>query len=223
MTRDVSKDYRDPLLSGDDGTFRISGWNGDGDCDILLESLVNGKSITPADVALSSLQYDDWRWAGTGVNPVGSASPSVLTEVATNEWHYLFDNGNFKAFPDQQIPHDYAEGTDIPPHIHVSASSAAAATGTFTMRFFGVLTAGNDVPPEPELVLTAAIDIPANKARYGYRFPFNGVIPGAGRKISSTATITLSYALTSGAALILRGFDGHYRKDRIGSRQEGVK
>lgn len=163
---------------------------------LIITDLVSGQNLTPADVELSSRQFGDWSWAGQGINPVGSASPAVLTEVLLNEWHYVFGNTNFMAFPDLQLPHEYAEGTAIQPHIHVSATTAAAATGTFTFRFNGVLSGGSNEPPEAELVLTAAVSIPANKARFGYVFPFNGVIPGAGRKISSLATITLSYALT---------------------------
>jgi len=223
MTRDVGKDYTDPLLAADDGTFRISGWNSEGDCSILLQTLADKKALTPSDIELSSPQYDDWRWGGAGINPVGSASPATLTEVTTREWSYVFANGNFMAFHDLQIPHDYKEGTDILPHIHVASSTDAAATGTFTMNFFGILGAGQDVAPEAELTLTAAISIPANKYRRGYTFDFNGVIPGAGRTISSCGTIQLSYALTSGDGIIMRGFDGHYQKDRLGSRQEYLK
>ena len=167
--------------------------------------------------------WDDWNWLGLGVNPAGAPSPAELTEVTTGEWHWVFGNGNTMAFPGAQIPHMYAEGTDIIPHAHIAATTAAAATGTLTARFFGILSPGNDVAPEAELVLTAAVSLPANKARYGYLITFDNVIPGLNRKISSCATLTLSYALTTGAGIILRGFDGHYQKDRLGSRQSTSK
>jgi hypothetical protein len=170
------------------------------------------------DPRIAVPRYEDWRWAGHAVNPPGAPVAAVLTEVTTNEWHWVFGNNAAMAMPDQQIPHDYAEGTDIVPHIHFAAVGNAASTGTWTMRFFGVLGAGNNVAPEAELVLTAAVNIPINKARRGYTVDFSNVIPGAGRTISSMGTFLLSYAKTSGDDMLLRGFDGHYIVDGFGSR-----
>ena len=91
-------------------------------------------------LVLPVADYDDWRWAGAGVNPPGAPVAAVLTQVETDEWHYVFANNSTMAFPDQQIPHDYEEGTDIVPHLHWFPTTTATYTGVWTMVFTGGLS-----------------------------------------------------------------------------------
>lgn len=168
-------------------------------------------------IIISPYDYDDWRWAGSGVNPPGAPVAAVLTAVNTNEWHWVFANNAVMAFPDQQISHDYAEGTDIQPHIHFVSTTTATYTGTWTMVANLWLGAATGTVKESPLTLTAAFN-KAMTAGTEETINFNGVIPGAGRTISSNGTIFLSLALSAGAGLALTGFDGHYQKDRLGSK-----
>jgi hypothetical protein len=223
MTRDIGKDYRDPLLTGDDGTFRISGWNNQGDCDILLESLVNGKSITPADVALSSKQHDDWSWIGFG-RPIGVSDPAFADFNSSGIYCWQFANGKELHFPAIQLPHQYATGTDIPMHIHFCSTTAVRITGTWTLDVISWLTAGTGALAQAKQTMSAAFDVNPPTATNMITIPFaNGTLLGAGRDISSIALARLSLALTSGGNLALLGLDGHYQKDRLGSRQEWIK
>lgn len=166
--------------------------------------------------------YDDWRWAGSGVNPPGAPAAAVLTEVATDEWHWVFANNAVMAFPDQQIPHDYAEGTDITPHIHWFPTTSATYTGTWTMVFTSWLNISPGTAKAAALTRTLAFNA-AMTAGQVQTANFNDVITGVNRKISSCATITLKLALSAGTGCALIGFDGHYLKDRLGSRQITAK
>jgi hypothetical protein len=170
-----------------------------------------GLIINPTD-------WDDWRWAGNAVNPPGAPSPAVLTEIATGEWAWLFTNNNTMAFPDQQIPHDYAEGTDIVPHIHWTPTTTATYTGTWTAVITDWLSAANGSAKQAQTTITAAFNA-AMTAGQMQSQDFSANLTGTNRKISSMATITLSLALSAGTGCALRGFDGHYRKDRLGSVQ----
>jgi hypothetical protein len=166
--------------------------------------------------------YDDWRWAGSGVNPPGAVAPAVLTELATDEWHWVFSNNTIMAFPDQQISHDYKEGTDIVPHIHFKPTTTATYTGVFTMVFTGFLSGASGETQESPFTSTVTFD-QAMTTDTEYAFDFADNISGTGRKISSVATITLKLSLTAGSGIALLGFDGHYLKDRLGSRQITAK
>jgi len=166
----------------------------------------------------SLVRWNDWRWAGAGVNPPGVPSPAVLTEIATDWWSWLFTNNNVLAFHDLQIPHDYAEGTDIIPHIHWCPTTTATYTGTWTLTINSWLLAANGEPRETPLVVTQAF----NAAMTQYQMQsadFSANLLGAGRKISSMATATLSLSLSAGAGCALLGLDGHYQVDGHGSRE----
>jgi hypothetical protein len=166
---------------------------------------------------ISPNDYDDWRWAGSGVNPPGAPSAAALSEIATNEWHWLFTNGNVMVFPDQQIPHDYAEGTEIVPHIHFASTTSATYTGTWTMIITDWLSIADGSARQAQQTITAAF----NKAMVAHEaqlLNFSANMTGTNRKISSCSTMYLSLALTAGASLYLLGLDGHYQKDRLGSK-----
>lgn len=220
---DVSKDYRDPLLSGDaDGTFRISGWNSEGDASILLEDLVRAKAISPSDVALYSNQYDDWGWVGFA-RTTGVSDPAFADFNSTGIYCWQFANGKELHFPAVQLPHQYADGTDIQMHIHFCSTTAVRITGTWTLDVVQWLTAGTGALAQAKQTITAAFDVNPPTATTMITLPFNAALSGTGRKISSIAIARLSLTLTSGGNLALLGLDGHYQKDRIGSRQEWIK
>lgn len=161
--------------------------------------------------------YDDWRWAGTGVNPPGALNPAVLTEISTNEWAWLFVNNTVMAFPDQQLPHDYAEGTNLQPHIHWTPTNSTTYTGTWTVVITDWLSATTGAAKQAQTTLTAAFNA-AMIAGQMQSQDFSGVLTGVNRTISSMCTVTLSLALTSGTGCALRGFDAHYQVNTLGSR-----
>ena len=167
---------------------------------------------------LPNADYDDWTWLGAGVNPPGAIAPAVLTEVATDEWQWVFTNNTIKAFPNQQIPHGYEEGTDIISHIHWAPTTSATYTGTWTMVFTGWNSVASGTAKSSPQTSTVAFNS-AMTAGQVQSADFSAAISGTGRKISSCATITLKLALSSGAGCALLGFDGHFKRNSLGSRQ----
>jgi hypothetical protein len=161
-----------------------------------------------------------------GVNPPGAPVPAVLTEISTNEWRWAFPDDAAMAFHDLQLPHDYAEGTDIVPHIHFIPTVTGVYSGAWTMVFTGHLSAATGEPKEAQLTTTATLTGLSLTAGQMQSIDFAANIPGAGRKISSMATALLSLNLTAAPGsgkLALAGFDGHYQVDSLGSRQILVK
>lgn len=177
------------------------------------------KIVAQANLAASS-PYDDVKWLGTGVNPPGAPVSAELTEVSTDKWMWSFADNAVMAYPEHQHSHMYKEGTDVQPHLHWTPTITGTYAGTWTMIVNGWLSAADGVVAEAPLTLTLAIPAAVYTAGTVYTANFSGVIPGAGRKISSLATITLKLALPTkpgGGKLALAGFDGHFQKDGFGS------
>ncbi len=163
-----------------------------------------------------SRDYDDWRWAGTGVNPPGAPSAATLTEIQTDQWNWLFVNNNVMCFPDQQIPHDYKEGTDLVPHLHYASTTSATYTGTWTLVVTSWLSAVSGSARQAQQTTTIAFNS-AITAHQMQSADFSAVLTGVNRKISSCLTATLTLTLSAGTGLYLLGIDAHYLKDSLGS------
>lgn len=162
--------------------------------------------------------YDDWRWSGTPIDPPGGVSAAALTQIgATGCYSYLFTNNTALVFPDQQIPHDYKEETNIVSHIHFASSTTATYTGTWTLTYVDWLSVADGTAMSGPTTVTAAFNksMTANQAQTQ---DFSAVMAGLNRKISSCATFTLTLTLSAGTGLFLLGCDGHYIKDRLGSK-----
>lgn len=170
------------------------------------------------DERATLVRWDDWRWAGTGVNPAGAPNPAILTEIQANQWCWRFVNLDTMAFPDQQIPHDYREGSDIQPHIHFAPTTSATYTGTWTLVITDWLSSVNGAARQAQTTITAGFNS-AMVANQMQSINFSAVLTGVNRKISSVLTARLSLALAAGAACYLLGLDAHYQKDGHGSRQ----
>ena len=168
-------------------------------------------------IIVSPTDWDDWRWGGTGVNPPGAPSAASLQEIRTGQWSWMFADQSYMAFPDQQLPHDYKEGTDLQPHIHFAPANTETIVGAWTLTLAAWPSAENGADAETLLTLTATFDR-AVTAFQMQSIDFNGVLPGLGRKISSCLCATLSLSLTSRNPLCLVGLDAHYQKDRLGSK-----
>lgn len=166
--------------------------------------------------------YDDWRWGGTGVNPPGAPAAAVLTQVNPNEWHWVFTNNSTMVFTDKQIPHEYKEGTDMQPHIHWTPTSTGTYTGTWTLYITSWLSVATGSARQSLQTVTASFNSSMTAGQV-QTANFSAVMPGTGRKISSIATFTLVLSLSSGAGCALLGLDGHYIKDRLGSKQITAK
>lgn len=169
-----------------------------------------GLQISPTD-------WDDWRWVGLGKGTgVNNPARTPINGYECEVWE--FANGKLLHCDGNQIPHDYEEGTDITAHIHWVPSTTGLYTGTWTLKYSGWLDAATGTAMSAETTITAAFN--ASMTAFQMQSQnFSAVIAGAGRKISSMLNISLSLSLTSGASCFLVGFDGHYKKDRLGSKQ----
>ena len=166
-------------------------------------------------IIISPTDYDDWRWTGSAAAP--PSNPAALADVnSTGIYAWEFTNGEALFFPDQQLPHDYKEGTDLVPHIHWMPSTTAAYTGTWTLEFIDHLSAATGAALQAKTILTASFNA-AMTAFQQQTANFSANITGTNRLISSTLHARLSLALSVGTACFLNGLDAHYQKDRLGS------
>jgi hypothetical protein len=122
-----------------------------------------------------------------------------------------------------QMPHDYAEGTDIVPHVHWTPADAVGGN----VRWLLTYSWANDntqFPAESTIYTVGAAGVTIDQ-HLKTRFE---TVSGAGKKISSMLLCKLqrnsSNVLdTYGNAAYLLEFDIHYQKDDIGSKTELVK
>lgn len=203
---------RFPLISNDGATnyFRVM--------DATTPQVIYASNLT-----LTDTDWTDWQWAGQGVNPPGPIAAATIDQIgATGVYCYKFINGDAMAFHDLQIRHNYAEGTDIPMHIHWTPSTTAVYTGTWTLKYCDWLSTSAGAAMQGPTTITATFNAAVTATQQQYSM-FNNPIAGAGRKISSTAHAILTLSLTAGASCFLNGLDGHYQIDRMGSRTPTTK
>jgi len=165
--------------------------------------------------------WDDWRWGGNA-RSTGPTIPSFAQFNSTGIYCWQFANGKELHFTDLQLPHDYAEDTELVPHIHFCATSTTRITGTWTLDILSWLLP-NAGTPEAKQTITYAFDVNPPTIGTMIAANFSANMAGTGRKVSSCAMARLSLALSSGDLLALLGLDAHYQKDRLGSRQISSK
>ena len=166
-------------------------------------------------IIINPTDYDDWRWTGSAAAP--STNPADLAEVnGSDVFAWRFTNGETLMFPDQQLPHDYKEGTDLFPHLHWCPSTTATYTGTWTLEYVDWLDAASGSAIQAKKTITAAFS--ASLTAYQMQSQlFSDVLTGTNRKISSIVHAKLTLTLSAGTSCFLLGLDAHYQKDRLGS------
>lgn len=78
--------------------------------------------------------YDDWRWSGRGRN-FGPTIPAFADLMSSGVHCWQYENGDELHFSDLQIPHDYAEGTDMVPHLHWIPTTSEVYTGVWALEY----------------------------------------------------------------------------------------
>ena len=172
-------------------------------------------------IIVSPQDWDDWRWSGRA-RIGGGTAPAFDNFAGTGVYCWQFVNGRELHCSDLQLPHDYAEGTDLQPHIHWMQTTDGVYEGTWTLDVVSWLSAAPDTIMEDKLTLTSGFET-LGFANAMHTQNFNDVIPGLGRKISSIIHARLRLTLTSGTRCALGGLDAHYQKDRFGSRTATAK
>ncbi len=168
-----------------------------------------------SNTRLINADYGDWRWAGSAGAP--PSSPAALADVnGTGILAWEFTNGESLHFPDQQLPHNYSEGTVLTPHLHWMPSTSATYTGTWTLEVIYHLSNVTGAALSAKETTTIAF----NSAMTAWQMQtanFSATLTGTNRKISSILHARLSLALSAGTSCFLNGLDAHYEIDRLGS------
>lgn len=141
-----------------------------------------------------------------------------FTATGTNEFHGSIE-----------LPHTYAEGTDMKLHVHWKTNSTNAAGGgvVWGMEYTFTTHIPGSVEPAPT-TLQATESVAASNQQYLQHSFDIGTISGVGRKVSDLLKFRI-YRLgndgadTFAASCYPDSFAIHYQKDTNGSISEKVK
>jgi hypothetical protein len=162
---------------------------------------------------VSPSEWGDW-YLDHHIEPViGSVSPQY-EEILGIPMLVLKDKCAL-SFRSTGLPHDYEEGTDVIPHIHLVPTTTGTYKGTLGLS--GQVWEFDQKQPTPIPLCENTFDGPF-KAHETYRFTFPVSLQGQHRKIGSVVCSKISFTLKSGTGFIFLGFNAHYRKNSIGSR-----
>jgi hypothetical protein len=158
----------------------------------------------------------------------GSSAPTLGDGPDSGVKVLLFakDAGNL-AHGSIQIPHDYKEGTDVYPHLHLwfpAYAASGAETNVWKLTYSWGNISTNGFPASASISVTNTGVIQPNE----HRIVSFGAISGAGKKISSCILVTVERTGTDGHDVYDDniGFvsaDAHYQQDTIGSASETTK
>lgn len=163
--------------------------------------------------------WDDLRFPATRgyVNPV-NAKPDFDT---SNIGLLLDPSSEEPIYVVGQLPHEYAEGTNIKPHIHYQATSSN--TFPFSMRLQYVWFNINEAQPAWSNAYTTFT--PTGTAGQSVA---GGIVEldGTGKKESSLVKFIVTRDATNATAdtypndILLEEFDVHFQKDKMGTGAE---
>lgn len=170
---------------------------------------------TPLVPRPDNLYYDDFRVPVTAINPPGAVSDPTFDITYIG---YLFSaSATNVLFIIVQMPHAWAEGTDIEPHVHWMPTNTNTGDVYWRLEYewtnIDAVQAGS---------FTTVNKLQAGKGvAYTHQLASFGTISGAGKTASSILSIKLSRiggdaADTYNAAALLKEFDLHYAIDSFG-------
>ncbi len=173
----------------------------------------------------SAQAWDDMRIPGLAVQ-LGASSPDLISFLAAGDLKIYGFNGNAteeEVHFTVQLPHTYAQGTDIEPHVHWSAVNANAGDVVWQLEY----TWANINGTFPASTTITATDSASGTA-WDHQVIGFSAITGTSKNISSMLVCRLFRDPTDGSdtyasdAAFLE-FDFHFQIDTIGSRQEFIK
>lgn len=170
---------------------------------------------TPITPGPDNIFYDDLRAPATAVNPPGAASDPDWDSTNIG---YLFDAGSTEVLQIiMQMPHTWAEGEDIEPHVHWMPTNTNTGDVLWQMEYkwtnIGDVEAGT---------FTSVDVVDAGRGTaYTHQLASFGEISGAGKTASSILSIRLSRVGgdvkdTYNADALLKEFDIHYPINSFG-------
>lgn len=169
----------------------------------------------------SNLVWDDLRVPATQFKSGVSTKPDFdFTEVG-----YAFDpTDDETVYITVQMPHNWAEGTDVKPHIHWMSQAAGDVVWQLEYRWTNV----GEIAASGFTSMTAWTPVFTWTSGMLHNITSMGTIAGAGKTLSSMMQVKLTRLGTDGAdtygidALMLE-LDLHYQIDGLGSEQEYTK
>lgn len=169
--------------------------------------------------------WDDLRFPATAINPPGQASDP---DVDTTNGILLFDaTATEVVFLVAQMPHSWAEGSAISPHVHWYKTTSASGDVMWQLDYkkFAIGEVGDSSFTTLQASTSTITD--DDTAEQHLLTPFAD-IDMTGLTLSDMLVMKLSRiggdaADTYGADAALLEFDIHYELDSFGSQQEFVK
>lgn len=179
-----------------------------------------GLNQESANFYASENNYDDLRFPASSVR-LGGAAPATFQ---------AYKDGGVLAFastPDQyiylvaQMPHTWAEGTDIETHIHWTIPVSGAGTGAENVKWdltYSWSNIGGTIPNSSSDTITVDVQ---NDTADTHMYDSFGTITGTGKTFSSCLIISLkrdtAVSDDYASAAYLIEFDIHYKKNRFGT------
>lgn len=169
----------------------------------------------------NNLVWNDLQIQATQFKSGVSSKPDFdFTEVG-----YAFDpDVNETIYITAQMPHAWAEGTDIKPHIHWMTQAAGDVVWQLEYRWTNV----GEIAASGFTATTAWTPVFTWSSGMLHNITSLGTIAGAGKTLSSMLQIKITRLATDAAdtygidALMIE-FDLHYQSDGLGSDQEYIK
>jgi len=169
----------------------------------------------------SARAWEDLRFPATDINPAGAVGP--MTFDTTNIGFTASASATTSIAVIAQLPHSWAEGTDIHPHIHWEPTTTDTGNVLWTIAYRWTNIDGT----EPGWTFINVLDAGDGTA-FKHQFIDLPSISGSGKTVSSILSIIVS---RSGANsqdtyaddALLKEFDIHYQVDGFGSRTELTK
>ena len=167
-------------------------------------------------------QWEDLRFPASAVNPPGGASGPALN---TTNGTYLFDaTGTELVFGLAQMPHSWAEGSAIKPHVHWMKTTSAAGN-VFWQLDYKMCPIGEILDSEFTTLSSSTSSIPDTNTAGKHLVTEFGIIDMTGKTSSDMIILKLSRiggnaADTYAADAEFLEFDLHYQVDSLGSANE---
>jgi hypothetical protein len=172
----------------------------------------------------TALSWDDLRFPAQGINPAGAPQPPAVDEVLTSFPGTLLFSGSLENVIAgiAQMPHAWARGTEIKPHIHWSkpVGSANAVDWVLYYRHLGFAGDAADAWVGPIAGVIAAGDPTVTN---GHIISTFGAIDMTGKRESSCLCWQIrrlgNTDADAGTARLYE-FDIHYQSSKFGTPSE---
>jgi hypothetical protein len=186
-----------------------------------MSSIVFGDITDPREAqrAILGLQWEDLRFPATVIRVgAGATHPEFDTTVPGLRFRHTHTD---VAYVIAQLPHSWAEGTDLRPHVHWTKTTAAEGGVYWELAYKWASIGG--VADAAWTILASAVPAVSDADLADRHALTNlGTIPAAGRKISDMLLMRIrrvhDHATdTYGAVARLLEFDIHHQVDGTGS------